>query len=154
MWCELYCDNSVSGSRIQRRKRVKGSIEQLPSGSLRVSVYAGIDPLTKHRHYLRELVPAGPRAADEAEKVMRGLAGQVDESRNPRTTATVDQLHDRHFELVSLDRTTLDIYKGYANKHIRPLIVTVQVGSLDADLFDSFHRELRAVVSTAIGAST
>ena len=31
----------------QRRKRDRGSIEEFPGGALRVSVYAGIDPV-KH----------------------------------------------------------------------------------------------------------
>ena len=68
-----------------RRKRSRGSIEELPSGSLRVSVYAGIDPVTKRRHYLREIIPAGQKAGAEAEKAMRRLAGQVDERRWLRT---------------------------------------------------------------------
>jgi integrase len=127
----------------RRRKRARGRIEQLPSGSLRVTVYAGIDPVSKRRHYLREVVPAGPRAGAEAEKVMRRLASQVDERRHPRTAATVDQLLDRHFALVTLERSTIATYQGYANKHIRPLVGHVQVGSLDADLFDSFYGELR-----------
>jgi integrase len=54
-----------------KRRRSRGEIEQLPSGSLRVRVYAGIDPITGRRHYLREVVPAGSRAAREAEKVER-----------------------------------------------------------------------------------
>jgi hypothetical protein len=36
----------------------------LPSGSLRVRVTAGRDPVTKQRHYLTEVIPAGP-IADE-----------------------------------------------------------------------------------------
>jgi hypothetical protein len=71
------------------------------------------------------------------------LAGQVDERRHPGTTATVDQLLDKHFELVTLERSTLATYKGYADKHIRPLIGMAPVGSLDADLFDSFYGQLR-----------
>jgi len=74
----------------RRRARSKGRIEQLPSGSLRVVVYPGQDPLTKRRHYLREIIPAAPRAAVEADKALRRLAVQVDEQRNPRTTATVE----------------------------------------------------------------
>jgi hypothetical protein len=46
---------------------------------LRVVVYTGFDPLTGRRHYFREIVPAGPSAEGEAEKVMRRLAAQVDE---------------------------------------------------------------------------
>jgi ribosomal protein L13E len=43
----------------------------------------------------------------EAQKVARRLAGQVDERRHSRTTTTVDQLLDRHFGLVTLERSTL-----------------------------------------------
>ncbi|MCH6171118.1 hypothetical protein [Pseudonocardia alaniniphila] len=39
----------------RRQKRPRGSIEELPSGSLRVSVYTGIDAVTKRRHYLSGL---------------------------------------------------------------------------------------------------
>jgi hypothetical protein len=31
--------------------RVRGGIDTLPSGVLRVRVYAGIDPVTERRHY-------------------------------------------------------------------------------------------------------
>jgi integrase len=133
----------VAGRGAPQRKRARGRVEELPSGSLRVTVYAGIDPVTKRRHYLREVVPGGPRAASEAEKVLRRLAGQVDERRHPRTAATVDQLLDRHFDLITVERSTHATYRGYADKHIRPLIGPVRVKSLDADLFDSFYGELR-----------
>jgi integrase len=143
MWDKLGYLCCMAGSGTRRRKRQPGNIEELPSGALRVTVYAGIDPVTKRRHRLREIVPAGPKAAAEAEKVMRRLASQVDDQRQPRTSATVDQLLDRHFELVTLEENTLHTYVGYANKHIRPLIGGVKVGSLDAGLFDSFYAELR-----------
>ena len=120
-----------------------GSIEELPSGGLRVSVYAGTDPLTGRRHYLRESIPAGPSAHAEAQKAIRRLANQVDERRNPRTNATVDQLLDRHFELTELEVNTLVNYRSLAEKHIRPLIGSVKVGALDGDLFDSFYATLR-----------
>lgn len=68
------------------RKRARGEIETLPSGSLRVRVYAGIDPVSKKKHYLVETVPAGPGAAKEAEKVRTRLLSQVDE-RRPGTPA-------------------------------------------------------------------
>src|SRR4051794_1840011 len=38
-----------------RRKRQRGEIEPLPSGSFRVRVYAGIDPISRKRHYLTEV---------------------------------------------------------------------------------------------------
>ena len=80
------------------RSRTRGEVEQLPSGSLRVRVYAGIDPVSKKKHYLVETVPAGPSAARDAERVRTRLLNQVDERRNPRTKATVNQLLDRWLE--------------------------------------------------------
>ena len=55
------------GQTRQSSKRQRGSIETLPSGSLRVKVYAGYDPVSGRRHYLDEEVSAGPRAATEAD---------------------------------------------------------------------------------------
>lgn len=59
--------------------RQRGSIETLPSGSLRVKVYAGYDPVSGRRHYFDEVVPTGPRAAAEAERVRTRLLHEVDE---------------------------------------------------------------------------
>ena len=99
--------------------------------------------MSGRRHDLVEIVPAGPKAAAQAEAVRTRLLNQVDERRHPRTSATVDQLLDRHFEMATLEPTTLATYVGYATKHIRPLIGQLQVGALDADVFDSFYAELR-----------
>jgi hypothetical protein len=106
------------------RQRTCGEIETLSSGSLRVRVYAGIDPVSKKKHYLVETVPAGPKAAREAEKVRTRPLNQVDEKRNPRTRATVNLLMDRYLELIDIEETTRGTYKGYIRNHIRPLLVS------------------------------
>jgi integrase len=80
----------------KRRQRDRGRIETLPSGSLRVVVYAGLNPVTGQRHYLKEVIPAGPRAGTLAEAVRTRLLSEVDEKRNARTNATVEQLLARH----------------------------------------------------------
>src|SRR4249919_2601871 len=103
----------------RRRKRARGSIEAQPSGALRVRVYAGYDPLTRKRHYLTEMVGAGPKAEAEAERVRTRLLNQVDERRNPKTRATVDQLFDRYLEVIDVDESTLTTYRGYIANHIR-----------------------------------
>ena len=77
---------------------VGGGASRCPFGALRVTVYAGVDPLSNRRMYPRETIPAGPRAASEAEQARTRLLNQVDERRNPRTTATVNQLIDRWLE--------------------------------------------------------
>jgi hypothetical protein len=66
-----------------------------------------IGPITGRRHDLVEVIAAGPKAATLAEEARTRLLNQVDEKRHPRTNATVNQLLDRHFELVTLERSTL-----------------------------------------------
>jgi hypothetical protein len=46
-------------------KTTKGHIEQLPSGALRVSVYAGTDPVTGKERRLKETCPDEAAARDE-----------------------------------------------------------------------------------------
>lgn len=126
-----------------KRQRARGSIERLPSGSLRVKVYAGYDPLTGRRNYLSEIVPAGPKAATEAERVRTRLQNSVDERRNPTTRATLNQLLDRYFEVLDVGPTTRQRYEGIARVHIRPALGHLPLTKLDGDILDRFYAQLR-----------
>jgi len=121
-------------SSAKRQKRARGTIDVLPSGSL---------PVSGQRHNLVEVVPAGPNAEKEAEKARTKLLNQVDEQRNSRTGATVNQLLDRYFELIRVEETTKEAYESLARVHIRPLIGTFPVGRLDGEILDSFYKQLR-----------
>jgi integrase len=130
-------------TKTRRRKRPRGSIDELPSGSLRVRVYAGLDPLTKRRNYLVETVPAGPKAQAHAEKVLTRLLNQIDENRHPRTSATVNHLLDRYLELLDVADYTKRGYEGYLRKHVRPRLGSLKVSQVDAEILESFYAELR-----------
>ena len=130
-------------ARTKPRKRARGRIETLPSGSLRVKVYAGVDPVSKKPLYLTDVIPAGPDAPKLAEKAKTKLLNQVDERRNPKTRATVNQLLDRYFELLKVEERTLEDYKSLARNHIRPLIGDQPIGRVDGEILDSFDKELR-----------
>ena len=67
------------------RRRARGEIEKLPSGSLRVRVYVGVDPVSKRRRYVQETVPGGPSAEREAEAVRARLLREVHERASPPT---------------------------------------------------------------------
>lgn len=125
------------------RRRRRGEVEELPSGALRVRVYAGIDPVTKKRHNLVETVPPGPKAAAQAEKVRTRLLAEVDAGRQPRTSVTVAQLMDRYLEIVHVEPSTRDGYEGLVRNHIVPLLGDLQVGRIRGDVLDSFYAELR-----------
>ncbi len=123
--------------------RQRGRIETLPSGSLRVKVYAGTDPVSGRRHDLTETIPPGPTAKREAQKALTRLLNQLDEQRNPRTRATVNQLMDRYLELITLEPTTRNTYEGYIRNHIRPLLGELPVARLGGEVLDSFYAQLR-----------
>lgn len=133
----------MTEARGGRRLRQRGEVEELPSGALRVKVYAGEDPLTGRRHFLRETIPASPTAAREAEQARARLLNQVDEGRNPRTKATVNQLMDRYLDVLDVDVTTRTSYEGYIRNHIRPLLGKLPIGKLTGETLDSFYTVLR-----------
>ncbi|MGB6162185.1 MAG: tyrosine-type recombinase/integrase [Pseudonocardiaceae bacterium] len=126
-----------------QQRRQRGSIDELPSGALRVRVYAGVDPVTGRRHDLIEIIPAGPGAERRAEEARVRLLAEIQERRNPRTSATVDQLLDKYLALHNGGKTTLSTYRLYADKHVRPFVGHVKVGALEADVVDSLYAELR-----------
>jgi|tagenome__1003787_1003787.scaffolds.fasta_scaffold20917100_2 integrase len=126
-WCELP-EGALHSGIARAPEAARGSIESQASGSLGVGVYAGLDPLTGQRNFLREMVPGGPGAQAEAERVLRRLLGQVDERRNPRTKATVNQLLDRYLEVLDVDQSTRTAYEGYIERHIRPVLGDLQAG--------------------------
>lgn len=116
-WCRSWCKTryvaAMTRAKTRTAARDRGGIEELPSGALRVKVYAGRDPITKKRHYLTETVSADTSNAEkEAEKIRTRFLSQVDERRHPRTNATVGQLLDRHFSRFNGAPSTLDEYRG------------------------------------------
>jgi integrase len=130
-------------SATRARKRLRGEVEALPSGSLRVRVYAGIDPITKKRHYLVETVPAGPKAEAQAEKVRTRLLSEVDDKRSSRTNATVDQLLDRYLDVLKVEDTTRTGYERLIRLYIRPVLGDVPIGRVTGETVDSFYAQLR-----------
>lgn len=130
-------------ARAPRRKRARGGIEELPSGALRVYAYAGIDPLSGKKNYLREVIPPGPKADDEAEKALRRLLTKIDESRHPTTNASLDQLLDRHLEMLDIGEGTRKMYAKYLAKHVRPFVGRLKAAAVDVAVLDSLYAELR-----------
>ena len=133
----------MAGARAGSEKRARGSIDVLPGGSLRVRVYAGVDPVTKKRHDLVAVIPAGPKAEDEAEWQRLDFLRQIEERRNPRTKATLDQLLMRYLDQFDGAPGTKSLYERHVRNHISPLLGPVKVAALDADALDSFYTELR-----------
>lgn len=91
-----------------RRRRPRGHVEQLPSGRFRACVYAGVDPLTHQRRYLKEIAPD----YDAACVALTKLQHQVDEDRHPKTAITVRQAMEQWLEVAELEDTTRERYEA------------------------------------------
>ncbi len=70
----------------------KGHIEQLPSGSFRVSVYAGTDPLTRRAIRLKSHCQDRAEAHIELGRLLK----EASEGRTPESGATVAKLIDEY----------------------------------------------------------
>lgn len=122
-----------------RGRRSRGYVEELPSGSYRAVVYAGRDPLTNKRRYVRET--ATTRA--EAERALTRLQAQVDGNRHPKTSITLSQAIDRWLEIARLEDTTRERYEDLIRLYIRPTLGDQVAGRLDAEVLETFYARLQ-----------
>jgi integrase len=116
-----------------------GHIERLPSGSLRVRVYGGKDPVTgKERRYKRT-VKTEAQAAAELARLLR----DVEAERAPDDSATVGLLLDRYLDVADLEVSTREAHEGYIRRTIKPVLGEVRVRKLRADALDVLYVHLK-----------
>ena len=90
-------------------RAAKGHIERLPSGSFRVSVYGGIDPLTRRAIRLRSTVKDELQAQIELGRLLK----EASEGRTPETGATVARLMDEYAPIAEWDVSTRQTNEGF-----------------------------------------
>lgn len=132
-----------------RKRRTRGHIGELPSGSYRVTVYAGTDPLTGKPRQLRETVPD----RKTAEATLTRLQGQVDQDRHPKSNITVRQAIDQWLEVVVLEDTTRERYDDLIRLYILPTFGDLQAAKLDAELLERFYARLHRCRAMCNGKS-
>jgi integrase len=121
----------------------RGTIDTLQSGSLRVRVEGGVDPVTKRRYRPTVVIPPGPKAEQQANEALVKMLNEVHERRHPKTNATVNQLLDRYLERLQADRKTKKRYRQLVELHVRPFIGDEKAGRVDGEILDSLYAELR-----------
>lgn len=122
-----------------RKRRPRGLIEELPSGSFRARVYAGVDPLTRKTRYLRET----HKTYAAAEMALTRLQGQVDEDRHPRDDLTVRQAVAQWLEVADLADTTRERYDDLIRLHILPVLGDRPADKLDVQVLDRLYARLQ-----------
>src|SRR5712691_3332054 len=116
-----------------------GHIERLPSGSLRVSVYAGKDPLTGKQLWHRKTVSDETQAQITLGKFLQ----EVEAERRPATRVTVAEALAQYMEVTQLDLSTRRTYEGYISRTIVPALGAMELRKLRGPLLDTFYSRLR-----------
>ncbi len=121
-----------------RKRRQRGYIEQLPSGSYRAVAYAGVDLLTRRPRYLRRTV----ESYDDAKKALVKLQNEIDEGKAPKSDITVRQTIEQWLEVAELEDTTRERYQDLIRLYILPTFGHLQAAKLDAELLERFYARL------------
>jgi integrase len=123
--------------------RKRGRIENR-GANLRVIVYAGLDPVTGKRAYLRESVKGNDKAArKQAGKVMTRLLAQVDKQLTTESSVPLGKVIDEWLRVAELEDGTREMYRGYLNRNIRPVLGDIPARKLTARHLEKYYAELR-----------
>jgi integrase len=108
------------------RRRPRGQI-QPRGGAFQVILFAGRDPLTGYKLYLRQTATTEV----EARRTLTKLVARVDEQKHPKTRATFRVAMDEWLRTHEVEETTRASYVEYARVHLYPAFGDVPVGPGD-----------------------
>ncbi len=117
----------------------KGHIESLPSGSYRVHVYAGVDPVTGRERRLMRTVRTEAAAVRELAKLLEA----AEAGRAPEDAATLALALDRYLEITDLSPSTRATNESFIRWIIKPVLGDVRLRKIGPDSLDALYAHLR-----------
>jgi integrase len=117
----------------------KGHIEQLPSGSFRISVYVGTDPLTRRAIRLK----ATAKTEQQAQIELGRLLKEASEGRTPESHATVAKLMDEYATIAPWDVSTRLTNEGFIRRTIKPALGHLEVRKVRGPILDQLYARLK-----------
>ncbi|MEC3974579.1 tyrosine-type recombinase/integrase [Amycolatopsis sp. H20-H5] len=118
-------------------ERKRGEIERR-GNSLRVKVYAGVDPLTGKRLYLTE----STTDEKEAERILTRLLAEVDDERHARSKGTFRVAMKDWLRLAELADDTRETYEMYARIYLYPVFADEPLAKIRARMLEEFYADL------------
>lgn len=132
---------AVSSADSEDRRR--GRIERHGTG-LRAVAYAGIDPVTAKRTYLREKVEGTDKTARKrAERALTKLLAQVDRQRSTTSAVSLNHILDEWLKTTEIEDSTRKTYIGYIERTIKPALGAEPARKITAHTLENFYTELR-----------
>jgi integrase len=120
-------------------KVAKGYIEQLQSGSFRVSVYVGTDPLTRRAIRLKVTTRTEQQARIELGRLLKDAS----EGRTPESAATVGQLLEEYALIAPWDVSTRQTNEGFIRRTIKPALGHLEVRKVRGPILDQLYARLK-----------
>ena len=116
-----------------------GHLERLPSGSYRVHVYSGIDPLTGRQLRHRQTA----KTEEQALIVLGRLLEQAASGQRPGSDVKVADVFDRYMAVAELEPSTRETYEGYIRRTILPALGSMELRKVRGPVLDTFYARLR-----------
>jgi len=117
----------------------KGCVEQLPSGSWRARLYAGVHPITKREIRLKATAKTEQQAHIELGRLLK----EASEGRTPESGATVAKLLDEYVAIAPWDVSTRQTNEGFIRRTIIPALGHMKVRRVRGPILDKLYAELK-----------
>jgi integrase/DNA-binding transcriptional regulator YhcF (GntR family) len=117
----------------------KGHVERLPSGSFRVVVYAGTDPITRREIRFKSTV----RTEQQARMELGRLLKDASDGRKPESAVTVAYLLDEYAAIAGWNVSTRQTNEGFIRRTIKPALGHLQVRKVRGPVLDQLYARLR-----------
>jgi integrase len=139
MWNDSWNEPVLQPYHMLMADTTSGHIEQLPSGTFRVHVYAGTDPITRRQVYFRETA----KTLTQAQIALGKLLGQAQAGRQPESSATVAQLLDQYAQIAEWELSTRAGFESYIRRTIKPSLGHLQVRKVQGPILDMLYARLK-----------